>query len=75
MNKFLNEANLFKIWLVVYPIVALFVTTLFYGLDYMIEDYTFSEDFKYFSFGALMSLPFTSMFTLMLSMTRKSTIF
>jgi hypothetical protein len=75
INKFLSEANLFKVWLTLYPIVALFGSVLMYGLDTFIGDHSFGKYINYFYFGALMSLPFTTLFTLSLSMGRKAEIF
>jgi len=75
VNNFLDKASLFKVWLVVYPISILFISSLVYGLDYLSGESTFTNDFKYLKFGALMGMVFSWMFVLMLSMSRKSTIF
>jgi hypothetical protein len=75
INNFLSEANLFKVWLTLYPILGLFVSFLSYGLDSIIGENTFGETIKYFYFGALFSIPFTTLFTLSISMGRKTEIF
>lgn len=75
INKFLDEANILKVWLISYPIVALFVSVLMYGLDTFIGDHSFGKYINYFYFGALMSLPFTTLFTLSISMSRKASVF
>jgi hypothetical protein len=75
INKFLSEANLFKVWLTLYPIMGLFVSFLVYGLDGIIGENTFGETIKYFYFGALFSIPFTTLIILTISMGRKTEIF
>jgi hypothetical protein len=76
INDFLNEASLIKVWLVLYPIIGLFISLLIYGLDYIDnENYMFKSQIKYLYFGATMSIVFTTMVILMLSMGRKSMIF
>ena len=72
VNNFLDKASLFKVWLVIYPISILFISGLVYGLDYLSGESTFTNDFNYLKFGALMGMVFSWMFILMISMSRKS---
>ena len=64
-------------WLVVYPLLSIFVSLMTYGLDYI--DTTTPTLFKgyinHLYFGLAMSSIFSLMFVLMISMSRKSTIF
>lgn len=75
LNNFFEKTHLFKVWLVVYPILILFLSSLVYGLDYISGENTFINNFNYLKFGALMGIVFSWMFILMISMSRKSIIF
>ena len=75
INDFLDKASLLKVWLIMYPIIGVFISLLMYGLDSIDNTNLFKEPIRYIYFGAFVSLPFTSMFTLMTSMSRKTTIF
>lgn len=75
LNNFFEKTHLFKVWLVVYPIVILVISGLVYGLDYLSGENTFTNNFNYLKFGALMGMVFSWMFILMISMSRKSIIF
>ena len=76
LNNFFEKAHLFKVWLVIYPILIIFISSLFYGLDYFSGKETlFTNNFNYLKFGVLMGMIFSWMFILMISMTRKSIIF
>ena len=76
LNNFFEKAHLFKVWLVIYPILILFISSLVYGLDYFSgEENLFTNNFNYLKFGVLMGMIFSWMFILMISMTRKSIIF
>lgn len=76
LNNFFEKAHLFKVWLIIYPILILFISSLFYGLDYFSgEENLFTNNFNYLKLGALMGMVFSWMFVLMISMSRKSIIF
>ena len=75
LNNFFEKAHLFKVWLVIYPILIFFISSLFYGLEYLSEGKTFTNNLNYLKFGALMGMIFSWMFVLMISMSRKSIIF
>ena len=75
LNNFFEKTRLLKVWLVIYLILILFTSSLVYGLDYLSGESTFTNDFNYLKFGALMGMVFSWMFILMISMSRKSTIF
>lgn len=76
LNNFFEKTHLFKVWLIIYPILILFLSSLVYGLDYISgEENLFDNNFKYLKFGALMGMVFSWMFVLMISMSRKSIIF
>ena len=75
LNNFFEKTHLFKVWLVIYPILILFISSLVYGLDYLSGENTFTNNFNYLKFGALMGMVFSWMFVLMISMSKKSIIF
>ena len=76
LNNFFEKAHLFKVWLVIYPILILFISSSVYGLDYFSGKETlFTNNFNYLKFGVLMGMIFSWMFVLMISMSRKSIIF
>ena len=76
LNNFFEKAHLFKVWLVIYPILILFISSLVYGLDYFSgEENLFTNNFNYLKFGVLIGMIFSWMFILMISMSRKSIIF
>lgn len=75
LNNFFEKAHLFKVWLITYPVLILFISGLVYGLDYLSGENTFTGNFMYLKFGALMGMVLSWMVILMISMTRKSTIF
>jgi hypothetical protein len=75
LNNFFEKTHLFKVWLAVYPVLILFISGLCYGLGYLSGESMFTNDFDYLKFGALMGMVFSWMVILMISMTRKSTIF
>lgn len=75
LNNFFEKTHLFKVWLITYPVLILFISGLVYGLDYLSGESTITGNFMYLKFGALMGIVFSWMFVLMISMTRKSTIF
>lgn len=75
LNNFFEKAHLFKVWLVIYPILILFISSLFYGLEYISGERTFTDNINYLKFGVLMGIIFSWMFIIMTSMSRKSTIF
>ena len=64
LNNFFEKAHLFKVWLVIYPILILFISSLFYGLEYLSEGKTFTNNLNYLKFGALMGMIFSWMFVL-----------
>lgn len=76
INNFLGKAPLWKVWLVFYPIITVFVGGSVFLIDYFEPtNNVFTKDFNYLKFGAFMSMVFTTMFTLMTSMMRKSQMF
>lgn len=76
INNFLEKASLWKVWLVLYPIITVFAGGFVFILDSSNpENNMFTKDFNYLKFGAFMSVVFTTMSILMLSMVRKSQIF
>ena len=75
LNNFFEKAHLFKVWLVIYPILIIFISSLFYVLDYFSGGRTFTDNFNYLKFGVLMGMIPSWMFVIMISMSRKSTIF
>jgi len=75
LNNFFEKTHLFKVWLITYPVLILFISGLVYGLDYITGENTFTGNFMYLKFGALMGIVFSLVFVLMISMTRKSVIF
>ena len=75
VNNFLDKAPLFKVWLVVYPITIVVISSLVYGLDYLSGESTFINNFNYLKFGALTGMVFSWMSILLISMDRKSIIF
>lgn len=75
LNNFFEKAHLFKVWLVIYPILIFFISSLFYGLEYLSGERTFTDNFNYLKFGVLMGMIFSWMVIIMMSMGRKSTIF
>ena len=75
LNNFFEKAHLFKVWIVIYPILIFFISSLFYGLEYLSGERTFTDNFNYLKFGVLMGMIFSWMVIIMMSMGRKSTIF
>ena len=75
LNNFFEKAHLFKVWLVIYPILIFFISSLFYGLEYLSGERIITDSLIYLKFGALMGMIFSWMFVLMISMSRKSIIF
>ena len=73
LNNFFEKAHLFKVWLVIYPILIIFISILFYGLEYLSGERIITDNLIYLKFGALMGMIFSWMFVLMISMSRKST--
>lgn len=74
-NRFFEKTHLFKVWILIYPILIFFISSLFYGLDYIFGERTFTDNFNYLKFGVLMGMVFSWMVVIMISMSRKSTIF
>ena len=75
LNNFFEKAHLFKVWLVLFPILIFFISSLFYGLDYLSGERTFTDNFNYLKFGVLMGMVISWMFVIMISMSRKSIVF
>jgi hypothetical protein len=75
LNNFFEKAHLFKVWLITYPVLILFISGLVYGLDYLSGENTFTGNFMYLKFGAFMGMVLSWMVILITSMERKSTIF
>lgn len=75
LNNFFEKTHLFKVWLVIYPILIIFISILFYGLEYLSGERIITDNLIYLKFGALMGMIFSWMFVLMISMSRKSIIF
>ena len=75
LNNFFEKTHLFKVWLITYPVLILFISGLVYGLDYLSGENTFTKNFMYLKFGALMGMVLSWMVILLTSMERKSTIF
>ena len=75
LNNFFEKAHLFKVWLVIYLILIFFISSLFYGLDYISGERTFTDNLNYLKLGVLMGMVFSWLIVNMTSMSRKSTIF
>ena len=75
LNNFFEKAHLFKVWLVIYPILIFFISSLFYGLESLSGEKIFTDNLNYLKFGVLMGMVFSWMFVSMISISRKSTIF
>jgi hypothetical protein len=75
LNNFFEKTHLFKVWLVLYPILILFISGLACGLDYLSGESTFLTNFNYLKFSALMGMVYSWMVILMISMSRKSSAF
>ena len=76
INNFLDKSPLWKVWLVIYPIITIFVGGFIFILDYFEPtNDIFTRNLNYLKFGATMSILFTSLVTLLISMIRKSQIF
>ena len=75
LNNFFEKAHLFKVWLVIYPILIIFISSLFYGLEYLSGERIITDNLNYLKFGVLMGMVSSWMAVIMISMSRKSTIF
>ena len=75
LNNFFEKAHLFKVWLVIYPILIFFISSLFYWLEYLSGERTFTDNLNYLKFGVLMGMIFSWMFIIIISRSRKSTAF
>jgi len=74
-NRFFEKTHLFKVWIVIYPILIFFISTLFYGLDYISGERTFTDNLNYLKYGVLMGMIFSWLVILAISINRKSIIF
>lgn len=72
LNNFLEKAHLFKVYVFFYFLSVVFTALIFYLLDMTVETKIFRETLSYFKLGAAMGIIFSLMFTLMVSMQRKS---
>ena len=75
LNNFFEKTHLFKVWLITYPVLILFISGLCYGLGYLSGESMFTNDFDYLKFGAFMGMVLSWMVILITSMERKSIIF
>ena len=75
LNNFLEKAHLFKVYVFFYFFSVVFTALIFYLLDMTVETKVFRETFSYLKLGAAVGVIFSLMFTLMISMQRKSVIF
>lgn len=71
LNNFFEKTHLFKVWLITYLVLILFIS----GLVYLSGESTFTGNFMYLKFGAFMGMVLSWMVILMISMSRKSIIF
>lgn len=75
LNNFFEKTHLFKVWLIVYLILILFISSLCYTLHYFLQEFTFINKYNYLKFGILIGMIFSWIIILAISITRKSIIF
>ena len=56
LNNFFEKAHLFKVWLVIYPILIIFISSLFYGLEYLSGERIITDSLIYLKFGAFVRI-------------------
>ncbi len=59
LNNFFEKTHLFKVWLVIYPILIFFISSLFYGLESLSGEKIFTDNLNYLKFGILMGMIFS----------------
>lgn len=74
ISDFLGKAHLFKVWIFLYFFCVIFVCSMFYGLDLLVVEGTKRYSY-YLKLGSILSVIFSMMGVLMISMQRKAIVF
>ena len=74
IDDFLAKAHLFKVWIFLYFFCVILVCFMFYGLDFLVKEGIKRHSY-YLKLGSILSIVFSLMGVLMISMQRKAVVF